>query len=327
MIVRFVDPTGVSEYPVEEIPELLARGDGVVWFDVPSCGPASAEVLLDTFGFHPLAVKDCSERSRTAKVHAYPDHVFVVLHAPERAEQGRIANLELDQFIGPGFLVTVHGPVERPDLQEAAERETQSVLHRIEAGRFTPKSSMELSYAIITALTRQQESVLASLAGEIADLEDKMMGGTVSDPESFLEELFQTRHELLAVRTMIAQSLSIYRRMATLARFVPGESDMIVSDVVDQFERLRSLADGHREFLQGVIEFYRAKTDTKMTIAAERLAVIAAVTLPITALSSIYGMNVIVNSSTHVTQLLIILTVMLIISGWLLRWTKKQGWW
>ena len=32
-----------------------------------------------------------------------------------------------------------------------------------------------------------------------------------------------------------------------------------------------------------------------MTIAAERLAVIAAVTLPITALSSIIGMNVIVN--------------------------------
>ena len=35
-----------------------------------------------------------------------------------------------------------------------------------------------------------------------------------------------------------------------------------------------------------------------MTIAAERLAVIAAVTLPITALSSILGMNFIVNDET-----------------------------
>ena len=48
-------------------------------------------------------------------------------------------------------------------------------------------------------------------------------------------------------------------------------------------------------FLKGVTEFYRARTDTKMTIAAERLAVIAAVTLPITAPASIVGMNVIVN--------------------------------
>jgi magnesium transporter len=35
-------------------------------------------------------------------------------------------------------------------------------------------------------------------------------------------------------------------------------------------------------FQQSVTEFYRARTDTKMTIAAERLAVIAAITLPIT---------------------------------------------
>ena len=59
------------------------------------------------------------------------------------------------------------------------------------------------------------------------------------------------------------------------------------------------MADSQREYLQGVIEFYQTRTGTKMTIAAERLAVIAAVTLPITALSSIMGMNVIVNDSTH----------------------------
>ena len=55
------------------------------------------------------------------------------------------------------------------------------------------------------------------------------------------------------------------------------------------------MAEAQREYLQGVIEFYQARTNTKMTIAAERLAVIAAVTLPVTALSSIVGMNVIVN--------------------------------
>ena len=66
-----------------------------------------------------------------------------------------------------------------------------------------------------------------------------------------------------------------------------------------------ALADGEREYLQGVIEFYRARAETKMTIAAERLAVIAVVTLPITALSSIYGMNIIVNNHTHVVQLIV----------------------
>jgi Mg2+ and Co2+ transporter CorA len=68
-------------------------------------------------------------------------------------------------------------------------------------------------------------------------------------------------------------------------------------------------------------------TNTKMTIAAERLAVIAAITLPITAISSVYGMNIIVNQSTHRVQLVVVLAIMVALSGILLRWTKRQGWW
>ena len=38
-------------------------------------------------------------------------------------------------------------------------------------------------------------------------------------------------------------------------------------------------------------------------------------------------MNVIVNSSTQNVQLIIVLVIMAVISGVLLRWTKRQGWW
>jgi magnesium transporter len=101
----------------------------------------------------------------------------------------------------------------------------------------------------------------------------------------------------------------------------------LVTDMVDQLTRIRSLADGQREYLQGVIEFYRARAETKMTIAAERLAVIAVVTLPITALSSIYGMNIIVNDRTHIPQLIVVLAVMIVMSALLLTWAKRRGWW
>jgi Mg2+ and Co2+ transporter CorA len=49
--------------------------------------------------------------------------------------------------------------------------------------------------------------------------------------------------------------------------------------------------------------------------------------LPITSLSSVLGMNVIVNESTHWVALTILLLIMLIISLILLRWARKQGWW
>jgi Mg2+ and Co2+ transporter CorA len=76
-----------------------------------------------------------------------------------------------------------------------------------------------------------------------------------------------------------------------------------------------------------VIELYQTRVNTKMTLAMERLAVIAAVTLPVTAIASVYGMNVIVNESTHYVQLTIVLAAMVTISTLLLRWARKQGWW
>ena len=115
--------------------------------------------------------------------------------------------------------------------------------------------------------------------------------------------------------------------MLTLERYVPGASQALVADLADQFARVSGLADSQKDFLQGVIEFYQTRTETKMTIAAERLAVIAAVTLPITALSSVYGMNLIVYDRAQLPQLAVVLAVMVAMSLTLLRWTKRQGWW
>lgn len=64
-----------------------------------------------------------------------------------------------------------------------------------------------------------------------------------------------------------------------------------------------------------------------MTIAAERLAVIAAVTLPITALSSVVGMNVVANDRSDPVLLVILLLIMLTMSVVLLVWAKLRGWW
>jgi Mg2+ and Co2+ transporter CorA len=153
------------------------------------------------------------------------------------------------------------------------------------------------------------------------------MASDFARPEELLEELFLLRHELLIARTMASQAHDIFARLSGLERFVGEDLRRHARDLSEQFERSRSVADGESQFLFGVIDLYQTRVTTKMTVAMERLAVIAAVTLPVTAIASIYGMNVIVSSGTHVVHLVIVLAVMAAISAWLLRWTKRQGWW
>jgi Mg2+ and Co2+ transporter CorA len=327
MDVHLITEGGIEPCGADDLPALLERRHGLVWVDIPQMDAEAARVLAEVFKFHPLAIQDCENRNHVPKVHVYTDHVFLALHAPELGKGGHVHHLELDQFVGPGYLVTVHGPLD-PEVVPGLEfRETGAVLKRIEAGRFRPTRSFELSHAIVSAMTRHKEGFVGILALEVGLLEQRVIDEEKEDPEEFLEELFRARHGLIAVRTMAALSSEIYGRLATLTRFVPSEGQPLVVDVADQFERIKAMADGETEFLQAVIEFHQAMTNTKMTIAAERLAVIAAITLPVTAISSIYGMNIIVNDSTHWGQLAVVLTVMVTMSLILLRWAKRQGWW
>ena len=328
MDVWLLTADGIAQQSVEDLPSLLERPDGFVWVDIPNPDDEAIQVLTKVFKFHYQAVHDCAERNMVPKVHAYPDHVFVVLHTPEMGLRGHVHYVELDQFIAARYLVTVHGPL-NPVLQKAvAMRETNAVWRRIQEGRLHPADGFELSYAIVSALCRHQEAFVETQTRAVWDLERRVTGGHLGNPEKFLDEMFRTRHGLVVVRTMAALGREIYGRLAAIQRTcVPVDARPLLDDVVDQFSRVYAIADGQKEYLQGVIDFYRTRSDTKMTVAAERLAVIAVITLPITALSSIYGMNIIVNDHTHVPQLIAVLAVMVVMSGLLLAWAKRQGWW
>jgi magnesium transporter len=299
-----------------------------LWLDVPEWSEEAEHVLGDTFKFHPMAIHDCRERNHIPRVHVYPDHLFIVVHAPEIGTAGHVHYLELDQFVGTNFLVTVHGPLNPVVPLEAALRETRQVITRMEAGRLRPTSPFGLSYAIVSTIARRETDLVAELARQVGLLEQQvMLAASNEEPQEFLTQLFTARHELLTIRTMASQGGEIYHRAIKVTTFAPEEATKLMADLLDQYERVSHISQSQLDFLMGVTEFYRARTDTKMTIAAERLAVIAAITLPITSLSSVLGMNVIVNESTHWVALGILIAIMLVMSAFLLRWAHKQGWW
>jgi magnesium transporter len=327
MELRWIDSEDVGIHDLSELPDLRKRNDGFVWLDIPEWSDEAETVLAKEFHFHPMAITESRNRNHIPRVHVYPHHVFIVVHAPEIGAGGHVHYLELDQFVGDNFLVTVHGPVNPKVPLDSALRETSSVAARLDGGRLHPTSPFGLTYAIVSSIARREAEMVADIAREVGLMEQRVMADVKEDPQEFLSELFAARHELLTIKTMAIQGSEIYRRAIKLTTFAPPEGLELMKDVLDQYETVAHISDSQLVFLMGVTEFYRARTDTKMTIAAERLAVIAAVTLPITSLSSVLGMNVIVNASTHWVALAILIVIMLIMSAILLRWAHKQGWW
>jgi Mg2+ and Co2+ transporter CorA len=246
--IRVLALTGdrVETHPRTDVEALLLRDDVLIWVDIPECRRAVA-LLTDVFRCHPLAVRDCMQRNRVPRVRIYPHQQLLILHGPERGPSGHVHYIKLDQIIGDKYVMTVHGPINPAVDPEVALRETDSVRRRLTSGRLRPKSPFELSYAIVTAVTHHLERFIEDLTSDVWRLEQRVTGGHMGNPEEFLEELFQARHGLLAVRTMGALGAEVYGRIAALGDRVPARDLPLVSDVVDQLTRIRGLADGERD--------------------------------------------------------------------------------
>jgi Mg2+ and Co2+ transporter CorA len=105
---------------------------------------------------------------------------------------------------------------------------------------------------------------------------------------------------------MATHSAASFDRMARMVQFAPDRVPLLLADIADQFGMVQTMADGQREFLHGVIEFYQTLISTHMTLAAEQSAEtgvqqnddmrrisawVAIVAVP-TAVTGFFGMNV-----------------------------------
>jgi magnesium transporter len=273
MDVYLITEAGLKECDPEQLDELVAGHDGVLWVDIPICRRLEAEVLSGIFGFHEVAVRDCLFRNHVSKVHVYEDHVFTVLHAPKVGKGGHVHYIELDQFLGRDYLVTVHGPLNPVVDPAAAFVDTGAVLERIRTEELHPRTAFELSAAIVATLAGREIELIADLAERSGQLEQRVMAGeSMADTEGFLTSLFQVWYELLAIRTMALHSAATYDRTAHLVRFLPDDDRRMVADLADRFEVVSRMADGQRELLHGIIEFFQTRMSTHMTIAADAMA-------------------------------------------------------
>lgn len=275
MRIYHLRPEGLTEHDPSEVPELLAANDGVVWIDVPQCDPAIAEHLRAWLPLHRLALHDCVERNHISKFHLYDDHVFTVLHAPKLGAGGHVHYVELDQFIGPNYLVTVHGPLNPVVQPEEAMLDTEHVRERTIQGEIHPHTPWELSYSIISAMIRRTTQLVADLARESGSLERLVTDDDPDDdPETLLGSLFEVGHALLAVRTIATHSAETYRAIGRRGTSLGPDAaaGALATELADRFEMVRSMADGQGEFVHGVIDFYQARTNTHLALTTERLA-------------------------------------------------------
>jgi magnesium transporter len=267
----------VRSADAEEIDAAVASGD-YVWVDLVDPTPETMAMVQDRFGLHPLAVEDSEEFSQLPKMDHYGSHLLLVFYGARLDEGDDVELIETHLFVADHWLVTVR---RAPCL---------SLDHLADAPQ-DPGDDRWIVYRVIDALTDSFFPVMHELELRIERLEDHVLEG---EEDGVRRQIAAVRHPVLKLDRILATQRDTFLRASSDLTQLPGlgtDSSAYFADVQDHLRRLAVRADSERDRLTGAIHLADSVTNTRLARASERLSLIATIFLPLTAVSSFFGMN------------------------------------
>lgn len=275
------DTGGPRQAPVEEaVRRALAEGPCGVWIDIDCEEDASARKALEPLGIHPLVLEDMVQDLNRPKVDNYGDYIYLVLHSA-RWDEDRPTLREIDLVVGTHYLVTYR------------EGESRS----IQAAHETLPRRPDL-------LSRGPAPLLHFILDMMVDRYLPIMDRIGEEIDVIEEQLFDDRQPLDHYRVIrLKRGMSALRRIVgpqrdtvlalTRDEFRPIPPDMrpYLRDVYDRMARMSDLLDSFRDESATVLELHLTMASNRLNEVIKRLTVIATVGLPLTVITSYYGMN------------------------------------
>ncbi|MDD4875937.1 MAG: magnesium/cobalt transporter CorA [Dehalococcoidales bacterium] len=300
--------------------ESLTRGN-MTWFNIEGPTEHETEYLAQNYHFHPLDLDDCLSRIQRPKIDEYKDYLFLVFHFPVFNKEARVTTpSQLAVFIGDGYLVTLHNG----DLKPLVKLFRECQIDEDSLQEYFGQGSGYLLYRIIDRLVDYCLPILSKIGTNIEDIENSIfsdsMSGTVREISIIRRDIISFRRIIWPMRAVLG---SLERR---IRRFSTMDMAVYFGDMVDHVDKIWDELDEYKEVIEGLKDTHDSLATNRTNEVVRILTVIATILLPITVVSSIYGMNIPLPFQNSSLSLVLVFLAMAIIIGGMLYFFRRQRW-
>ena len=283
MISVFVRERGGNTKVVEAVQSEWLKPDSgaVVWVDLAAPTPDENRILSDVFHFHPLSVEDAQSALQFPKIEAYPGYLYAVLHGIDVESEQRFATRDVDFFLGPSYLVTVH------DGRSRSIAKLRAVCG--EHARILSEGPVALMHRIVDIMVDNYRPAIDAIEQRIEELEaDAFLG-----EERMIRDVIGLRRDLAFMRRVLTPQRDVIARLAR--REFPQIGDEMAfrfRDVYDHVVRMTDESILFQDRLTGVLEVNLATVSNRLNQIMKVLTVMSTIFLPLTVLTGMWGMNI-----------------------------------
>jgi magnesium transporter len=263
----------------------------IFWLDMAKPTDDEYALLDEVFGFHPLAIEDSIQYSQRPKIESYQHlgdvckvgYFYMVFHGPDlETFKEHLRTKELDMFMSERYLVTIHEDDFRTidDIIQRANVDARVVLD--------PGIDM-LLHNILDHITDAYMPILDYLGDELDALEDRAL----HDPRpDVLAGISARKRDLLDLRRIVGPQREV---LAMLTRgevpFIRLEGRAYFRDVQDHLNRTVETVELYRDLVLGARDIYLSSISNNLNQIMKTLTIISVIALPLTVVTSFFGMN------------------------------------
>jgi magnesium transporter len=292
----------------------------ITWTNIEGPTLEDIEVLKRNFSFHPLNLEDCLRIERP-KIDEYDDHLFIVMHFPVFDEGQRISRAsEVDFFIGASYLVTAHEGILKPIYQLFDDCQRYEQTRAKHMGR----GASRLLYDVIDVLVDYCFPILDKVDNNLQTIEDEMF---TEDMRHIVQEISIVRRDIIALRRIIKPQISIVTNLERKDRpFIREDLDVYFGDIADHLNKAWDILEDYREVIEGLSETSDSVSSYRINEVMRILTVISVIMLPLSLISGIYGMNVLLPMAQSPFAVFVIFGLMAVIAMGMLLYFKRRKW-
>ncbi|MBI3271603.1 MAG: magnesium/cobalt transporter CorA [Planctomycetes bacterium] len=269
----------------KEVGQCLARREGMLWLDLEAPSPEEVALLENDFHFHPLLVQECLRLTDRPKVDFSAECVYLIVHAPHiDKKERRVTTLEIDVFLGPGYLLTYHPyPVESITL----------LRERCKPGgggdRLLARGPDFLLYHFAEAVVDHFFTVVDDVELRMDDLEKEVFSRAT---ERSFRKILHLKRDLSHLRRILGPQREVFSLLAREdTPFVSAEAQRHLRNVYDHFTIIHDVAETDRDMVAGLRDTYLSYVSNRLAQTMKVLTVITTCLMPASILAGAWGMN------------------------------------
>ena len=260
----------------------LATPGSTTWIDCTP-EPENLDWLATRFGFHPLALEDAAHADQRSKFEDYPGTDFIVLHRLSSHPAGEeTGDQELHAFLTAEALVTIH--VDRIG-------ELEAVFDRVRGDPAVLDRGPDFTlYLVYDAITDAHFHLADALSDEVEVLNEQVL----DDPREgeAVARIAALRHRLAHFRRRLAPQREVLAALSRPGQAVVRERTVFYfRDVQDHVVRITEQLDVARDLASQTMEIYLSSVNNRLSSVMARMALVATIFLPLTFVTSVFGMN------------------------------------